>query len=34
MRWAKPDEPVLESAYVRPVLTVIVGGRAERDLGV
>lgn len=34
IRLARPEEPAPESTYIRPVLTIIPGGRADRDRGV
>jgi hypothetical protein len=31
MRWTKPEVRTQDSTYIRPVLTVVPGGRAERD---
>src|SRR5262245_57195722 len=33
MRWTRPAVPAEDSTFIRPVLTVIPGGLAGRDLG-
>jgi hypothetical protein len=33
VRWTRPEASAPDSGFIRPVLTVIAGGRAERELG-